>query len=1794
MAGLRVLNLTLLVVCCSSGLSFGQTLNRMVLVPVGVDPSTTVEGTDLEITRDAGTQLDVELYIENALFLLGWEAAWSCTYSSVPAGFGDMEYVGTFIPNVVVDGSMEVDTTRPDWLGVGAGFSPTVDEGMCAANLPCTLFSDCPIGNSSCVGNECTVVLPRGGGVAFGSPASGFGSFRYVSNLSFTIPADAAGRYVVSPICLAGEGCPQVLTRLTGPKGLVPFTLDRLAVTVIQCNTAADCDDGLFCTGTASCVSNLCQAGVGPCTDPLLPFCDETLNSCVACLDDATCNDGVNCNGLEQCLGGVCQPGPDAPSGTPCGNPVNTLCTDPDTCDGLGSCLPRDAANGTSCNDGAFCTTNDRCQSGLCDPGGPTNCDDGRPCTADSCNEGTNSCDNILQAGNCLIDGICRLSGVVNPANACEECNPVLSLNGWSARMDGIACEDDGNSCTDDACVSGVCVNSPNSDPCDDGLFCNGADTCSAGGCADHAGDPCVAMGMVCNELLNMCQGCMVDTDCIEDGNPCTDEICVDSVCVPVNNVGPCDDGVFCNGTDSCSGGVCSNSSGNPCFGGSECANLCDELNDTCALPAGTSCTDDGDVCTQDVCDGAGVCGHPPAASGIACADDGIECTLDVCDGAGVCGHPSAPSGTACMGDGDDCTLDECDGAGACGHPPAPTGTTCPDDGDDCTVDECDGAGICAHPPAPLGTSCPDDGEECTNDECDGAGVCAHPPVSAAVVCDDGLPCTGTGEPGVGVDECDGAGNCVGMLDPSCADNCLDAADAFEGTNLANNTGFGTELQVSCAFLSTSDTWFVHTASCSGMLQFTTTGSEFDTVMTVFGACGGVELACDDDGGPGLASAATIAVVAGEDYFIRIAGFNGATGNALVNITRQDTCLIGGTCFAVGAVNPANECEACAMSPGAVDWSPRGKGTACGSGVPDDVQCDSPDSCNGMGVCEPNHKPAGAMCGDPTDTDCDNPDTCTGLGFCQVNLELVGFACGDPGDTDCDNPDTCDGAGVCLTNFEPVALACGSQADTGCDNPDTCDGVGACLDNFESVGFMCGSPANSECDNPDTCDGVGLCLANNEAMGTTCGLPGDSECDNPDTCTGTGLCSSNFEPVGLGCGSQADTGCDNPDTCNGAGGCLTNFESTGFACGSPADTDCDDPDSCDGSGTCLPNFELVGLNCGDPLDTDCDNPDTCDGAGICLDNLELVGFGCGDPADSECDNPDTCNGGGTCLDNLEPNGTTCGDITNDDCNNPDSCDGSGVCLNNFETFGTTCGSPGDTVCDNPDSCDGSGLCLPNFESNGLVCGDPTDRECDNPDSCDGFGACSPRDEVSGFPCGDPLDTDCDGADTCDGSGVCLQNFTLIGAFCGNGSDTDCDNPDSCDGGGSCLVNFEPEGLVCDDLDVCTTADVCTLGVCQGTFVPEVPVAVATGVRYFEVTPGPAGSSQLQSLLVTSSDFPCLSVYIQADGSLGDVPVFMTADAWGTVVVSDRDVIPNSLYSVQSECGSNRSLASTLETFRWGDITGDGFVQTDDILCVVMAFGGDFEPQCGNRLLNDLVPCEPDGFIQTSDILAVVVAFGDPDYPCATPCGGGACCVVGDPCVIATSATCPAPGTFVGEGVDCIPVDPCAGPSAAAGDSAVVSLDFSVREGRVLPGGRVTVDVSGSGNVFVRGFELGLDVLGGNSGGLKLVDAFVDESRRDWLFGGTMGFGLADVRGSGRVGGVGFDGGWFGRSSYLGTVVYEVSPDASGVFAIGLSGGRTEFHGAGGVVVEPTSPVLTVEVSGAVRVRGSESPTSLRK
>jgi len=271
------------------------------------------------------------------------------------------------------------------------------------------------------------------------------------------------------------------------------------------------------------------------------------------------------------------------------------------------------------------------------------------------------------------------------------------------ARSSGSPCTSDGNVCTGDVCdgTTPVCQHVPLDAPCNDGLFCNGTDRCSAGACTLHSGDPCAGPDGDAN----------CAESCDEGANTCA---AMDP------NGSACSDGRFCNGADTCLGGACVVHGGDPCpgvDGDGDCAESCDETGDTCAGtdPDGSACTD-GLFCTGTESCSAGTCG---GSTGDPCAgaDGDTDCAESCNEDGDACTAPDV-DGTLCRAAAGECDLAERCAAGACpADDVAPSGTTCTADADFCTLDTCDGGGACT-------ASEPADTD--ADGECDGIDPCTN------------------------------------------------------------------------------------------------------------------------------------------------------------------------------------------------------------------------------------------------------------------------------------------------------------------------------------------------------------------------------------------------------------------------------------------------------------------------------------------------------------------------------------------------------------------------------------------------------------------------------------------------------------------------------------------------------------------------------------------------------------------------------------------------------------------------------------------------------------------------------------------------------------------------------------------------------------------------------------------------------------------------------------------------------------------------------------------------------------
>jgi hypothetical protein len=116
-------------------------------------------------------------------------------------------------------------------------------------------------------------------------------------------------------------------------------------------------------------------------------------------------------------------------------------------------------------------------------------------------------------------------------------------------------------------------------------------------------------------------------------------------------------------------------------------------------------------------------------------------------------------------------------------------------------------------------------------------------------------------------------------------DYCWDYTAIGLGTYYGSTNGAGNDQWASCGSSgSTPDVFYSFTAPCSGTLAVNTCGSSYDTVLSVLTTCYGSELACNDDC-CGYQSCLTVPVSAGQTYVIRVSGYNGATGDFVLNLS---------------------------------------------------------------------------------------------------------------------------------------------------------------------------------------------------------------------------------------------------------------------------------------------------------------------------------------------------------------------------------------------------------------------------------------------------------------------------------------------------------------------------------------------------------------------------------------------------------------------------------------------------------------------------------------------------------------------------------------------------------------------------------------------------------------------------------------------------------------------------------------------------------------------------------------------
>lgn len=392
----------------------------------------------------------------------------------------------------------------------------------------------------------------------------------------------------------------------------------------------------------------------------------------------------------------------------------------------------------------------DQCSNGIpnhppsainkdCDDGGGHFCDGNGNCV---------ECNDNEQCGDTTANCLCR---ICNSSHACEnksdgddaaaycqvadDCNDRVCDGNGSTRNepnDTDAPPDNPSPCIDIYCSGGSVHTDNTTASCDDGLYCNGADTCGGGSCSQHAGNPCPDQASgnysdadcrgTCRESNDDCNGaepsgsavCSDGNACTEndacsgttctpgtlkpcqDNNPCTNNDCNTSTgdCINSPVSGSCDDGDYCNGADTCSGGLCGQHAGSPCpeevsgnYSDGNCIGTCRESDEDCdgPEPSGSAVCSDGDVCTSgDHCVGS-TCESTPCNDDLYC--NGTEhCETSGC----VAGTAPCPNGPV---NDDDCQAACNETTNACD--PEPQGSECDDGQTPANNTHCNSSGVC-------------------------------------------------------------------------------------------------------------------------------------------------------------------------------------------------------------------------------------------------------------------------------------------------------------------------------------------------------------------------------------------------------------------------------------------------------------------------------------------------------------------------------------------------------------------------------------------------------------------------------------------------------------------------------------------------------------------------------------------------------------------------------------------------------------------------------------------------------------------------------------------------------------------------------------------------------------------------------------------------------------------------------------------------------------------------------------------------------------------------------------------
>jgi fibro-slime domain-containing protein len=1148
-------------------------------------------------------------------------------------------------------------------------------------------------------------------------------------------------------------------------------------------NDGISCDDGNPCTINDECQGGICSGipkislsisnggcdDLNPCTNDI---CDPLRGLCLHTNNNVSCDDGYFCTVNDRCFNGMCVGEP-----RQCPDPQNEQCKEA-VCDEIDNECKFSALNNITCDDSNACTVNDTCNWGLC-IGINIDCDDGNPCTDDIC----------------------------NPSIGCINVN-----------NDNLNCHDN-DLCTSEQCISGQCISTL--------IICNPANQCYNATCDSLTGicsQQQLPYGTICDDNIpctenDMCHNghCSGTVKNCDDNKPCTNDFCeaTSGICMNINNdTLSCDDGNECTINDMCINGECISGRMINCNDNNPCTDdRCDQQTGQCLYSNNNIACDDGNPCTlNDLCSN-GICqsGLPKIC------DDQNLCTDDTCNTTnGLCMFVN--DNTNSCEDGNPCTVNRCSN-GQCLTRPFDcednnicTNDICLnggcvysfnqgqcDDGDSCTIDDICIDGFC------VGTEI-----DCTHANPCVTGMCWHGKCEYSFnnkPCEDGDACTvgdvchfGTCKPGHLIN-CDDGLFCNGIeicnpVDGTCSTGPSGVIDC-------GNCQFCNETIDACM-----DRDFIG-KQCGltdiGACQFGIYGCDINTgnrtcngqILPTMESCGsnntgnGIDEDCDGhiDEGCGIICSVVSDCDIEECHDVSCVNY---------------TCIYTGNNDICDDLDPCTENDICNNIPGTNVTSCFGTPIICPESDNNICTNDICDSTDGQCKIEFNN------------VNCDDGDPCTVNDFCELG-QCIG------------TPVTCNDNNECT---EDLCLNMDNQAmcwykdinDIDCDDGDYCTHGDHC-ENGECVSTPIICPdTNNECtiNICDQTDGqcktqnvIGQCTDNNAC--TTSDVCVNGTCTGIDlTCNDNNICTFDSCDFQIGCLFTPDNG--GPGSCEDGNPCTVGDFCNNSICISGQFNDCNDFNDCTVDFCNINNGNCIHLNSNQTI---CDDGDLCTEndmciSGICVgnqkncnDNNNCTTDFC-DPNTGNClhsyDNGISCNDGNPCTNNDICLNGQCRGIQID-CNDNnictlDYCDqNNGQCQNIMAKLPCNDGNP----CTVNDTC--------HYDVNGLSVCDGTPKNCDDEnqctnDTCDiNNGQCL-HTLLSSIPCDD--------GNPCTLNDIC-NNGQCIGRLRDCNDNNECTD-DICDTNTGRCRNINDNTNTCSDNNLCTINDQCNSGSCFGTLI----------------------------------------------------------------------------------------------------------------------------------------------------------------------------------------------------------------------------------------------------------------------------------------------------------------------------------------------------------------------------------------